>query len=581
MSETLVIFSLGPVQSFIAEARRTRDLWAGSRLLSDVTRAAIGAFQRTGAHVIYPADPTRPSLPNKFVVRMPADRLQEAVGSAQEAAQRALEEIARGVKKYLAGKKVPIDAAWQDIWERQLSHHLEFFWAAAEVGEDYQKAYAIASLAFEAAKRTRAFAQCEEGGPKDSLSGRRSALHTKDVHPRDYWAEVGKSLTPAELRPEGRERLDALGVTKRFGYEGISFPSTSTIAATPFLEKAKGTQELKAYRLFVQAIPLFFKVSDDPDWPYDGDLFFLETFHPNRLQSDYGFTPEDMKKYKDQLEAIRVALEILHQAIGEGPPSYYAILVMDGDSIGKHVASCASAEEHSELSTRLIDFADEAKRIIEVRLGTPVYIGGDDVLALLPLTTALPVASELAETYRCLFLDWALQYPHHSFPFTASAGLSIVHHRYPLGAALRAAREAERIAKGMASKEAIAVTVLRRSGQRTEMRSHWRAFGSNFYRLCSWFESGALSSRFAYEIADGACRLEDPKNPLREKLAGLFRAELKRLLRRHRDEQKPCPPDPEEAADDLTDWALSLPSSFAELANWVLLAHFIAQGGVV
>jgi CRISPR-associated protein Cmr2 len=574
MSEALVIFSLGPVQSFIAEARRTRDLWAGSRLLSDVTRAAIQAFQKEGAQIIYPADPAQESLPNKFVVRIPAEKVQQAAQSAQRMAQRALEDIAEQAKSYLRRKGVPIDMVWEAIWERQLQHHLEFFWAAAMIEGDYQKAYAKASRAFEATKRTRIFAQSEEEGPKDSLSGRRSALHTDGVRPREYWREVGELVEPSELRPEGRERLDALGITKRFGYGGVPLPSTSSVAAASFLKKIRGTDKLQNYRFFIQAIPLFYRVSDDPDWPYDGDLFFRETFSPDRLQDDYRFTPEDLERYALSLEAIRLALEMLYEATRARPSPYYAILVMDGDSMGKHVGSCTSAEEHSELSAQLITFAQKAQDIIKAHQGTPIYTGGDDVLALLPLASAFQAVVKLAETYRQLFSGWTQKYPHHTLPFTASAGISVVHHRYPLGAALQAAREAERRAKGVKDKDALAVAVLRRSGERTEMRSPWRALGSRFERLRAWFSNGALSSRFAYDVADSARRLKGLEEP--------FRAELKRLLRRHRDEQKPNPPDPEEVADDLMDWAQSLPErDFEELANWILLARFVAQGGVI
>lgn len=37
-------FTLGPVQGFIADARRTRDLWAGSFLLSWLTGQAMAAL---------------------------------------------------------------------------------------------------------------------------------------------------------------------------------------------------------------------------------------------------------------------------------------------------------------------------------------------------------------------------------------------------------------------------------------------------------------------------------------------------------------------------------------------------------
>ncbi len=53
MSRHLLLVSVGPVQTFIAQAKRTRDLWLGSRLLSDVSRArraqAIAGHAEIGA----------------------------------------------------------------------------------------------------------------------------------------------------------------------------------------------------------------------------------------------------------------------------------------------------------------------------------------------------------------------------------------------------------------------------------------------------------------------------------------------------------------------------------------------------
>src|SRR5690606_8770249 len=48
-------FTFGPVQEFVAQARRTRDLWAGSWLLSYLAENAIVAAERAGARIILPA----------------------------------------------------------------------------------------------------------------------------------------------------------------------------------------------------------------------------------------------------------------------------------------------------------------------------------------------------------------------------------------------------------------------------------------------------------------------------------------------------------------------------------------------
>ena len=44
--EHLLAIALGPVQEFIATARRTRDLYAGSRLLSEAAARAAKALAR-------------------------------------------------------------------------------------------------------------------------------------------------------------------------------------------------------------------------------------------------------------------------------------------------------------------------------------------------------------------------------------------------------------------------------------------------------------------------------------------------------------------------------------------------------
>jgi CRISPR-associated protein Cmr2 len=559
MPDALLIFSLGPVQGFLAEARRAQDLWAGSRWLSDLARAAIRACVQAGGQVIYPADPKADSLPNKFVVRLPETVMEHAVGEAQRAAQRELERRAELAKQFLQKVGVPTDSRWDELWQRQTAHHLEFFWAAARVNGDYQTAYQQASRAFGAAKRTRTFQQVHEDGRKDSLSGRRSALRTANMDARVYWRAVGKSerVTSAQLKPGGRERLDALGAAKRFGFgdEAERFPSVSSIAVADFLTRAQPF--LKPYCRTLEQIPKFYKVRDDPNWPYDGDLLFMETLAPERLRASYGFEEADLERYAVQLETVRGTLRALYEVVGK-PSPYYAILVMDGDSMGERVAKCVSEQEHRELSRQLVAFAQEAREIVEGHQGRAVYTGGDDILALLPLSQALPAARTLAAAFTKTVPDG-----------TVSVGIALVHHLYPLDAALRAAREAERRAKRVANKNAVCVRTLRRSGESTEVRSHWGDLGTLFEELRRWFAEGALSSGFAYEAAVNLSVLEGEP----------VRSELKRLIRRHRDERKRGSPDPANLADRLAAWAEKLPGGAEELSRWILLARFVAQGG--
>ena len=96
MSETntqnsLLLFQIGPVQDFISAARSTCDLWSGSYLIAYLSAAGIKCItDRFGKDsVIFPslnnqnvflavgqssgavADPGQPSLPNRFLARIP------------------------------------------------------------------------------------------------------------------------------------------------------------------------------------------------------------------------------------------------------------------------------------------------------------------------------------------------------------------------------------------------------------------------------------------------------------------------------------------------------------------------------
>ena len=55
MTAHLLLVMLGPVQEFIAQARRTRDLWFGSHLLSELSRRAARAMVDGGAQLVFPA----------------------------------------------------------------------------------------------------------------------------------------------------------------------------------------------------------------------------------------------------------------------------------------------------------------------------------------------------------------------------------------------------------------------------------------------------------------------------------------------------------------------------------------------
>lgn len=54
MTQYVLTLSIGPVQGFIASARRSRDLWSGSWLLSEMAKAAAKSLFEAGAQMVFP-----------------------------------------------------------------------------------------------------------------------------------------------------------------------------------------------------------------------------------------------------------------------------------------------------------------------------------------------------------------------------------------------------------------------------------------------------------------------------------------------------------------------------------------------
>ncbi|MEA3376565.1 MAG: type III-B CRISPR-associated protein Cas10/Cmr2 [Chloroflexota bacterium] len=568
MSEAILIFSLGPVQGFISEARRVGDLDAGSEVLKRLSSATGQAIRVNGGTLIYPAH-LEDDVPNKLVARVPREQIEDIIIATRKAVKSEWQIYMDKARNSLARHGPPLDQRWNAIWERQTDTFWETYWAAAHLDHDYKSAYGKASRAFDATKRTRVFPQVEEQGLKDSLGGRRSALRTADLRADEYWAQVAASprVTQAQLRPQGRERLDALGAVKRWGELAEKSPSVSHIAAADFLAAAKDhSSALGMYRRTIEDLlgDHCYPVSNDPDWPYDGDLFFPETLTENRLADSYALSDA----HGGYLEAARDALRALHRKVNHPLSSYCAVIVFDGDRIGEMVSKCETEEEHRAFSQRLLDFARQAREFILECSAHPVYVGGDDVLALAPLSKALPLVQTLVERFEKIVEG------------TASAGIAIAHHLHPLDATLSAARAAEQQAKNVEDKASVCMRVLRRSGEQFDVRSRWDDL-NDFEPLVNFFRDGALSSRLPYAVAEWAYAFEQPGDA--------FEAELRRLLGRHHDPKRWTESEAE-WAERLRDWAQDLPQPMGEryessgqteeLARWLVLARFLAQGGI-
>src|SRR5205823_4505548 len=137
MTQYMLMFSLGPVQPFIAQARKTRDLWLGSYLLAKLMEAAV---KDLNGELVYPnrrtVDDERgiPDIPNKFV----------AILQSEEAAYGAVEHCTTEIRKRWekickeVWLKIVAPFATEEtkrIWNRQTNPDslLDIFWVIVPV----------------------------------------------------------------------------------------------------------------------------------------------------------------------------------------------------------------------------------------------------------------------------------------------------------------------------------------------------------------------------------------------------------------------------------------------------------------
>jgi CRISPR-associated protein Cmr2 len=182
---------------------------------------------------------------------------------------------------------------------------------------------------------------------------------------------------------------------------------------------------------------------------------------------------------------------------------------------------------HVALSEALTNFSLYfAPNIVERHQGTLIYAGGDDVLALLPVNTALACARELESTF-CQ--DWAVDGRGRlrllmGSRDSLSAGLAVVHHKDDLRHALQTARGAQKAARE-AGRPALSITVCRRSGADSSAWLGWSQV-EHLERLVAAFAHG-VSDRWTYRLCSLLPTLAGPYLPPQA-----FRAELIRQLRR-------------------------------------------------
>ncbi|MDZ7933941.1 MAG: type III-B CRISPR-associated protein Cas10/Cmr2 [Emticicia sp.] len=128
----LFLFTIGPVQSFIVQARKTRDLYSGSQILSDLIEFAIKKVGKE--NIIFPY-PQSEHIPNRFLAIVEKDKSElEAYGkSIENAVKGNFEEKAINILNDKVGNYTD---DFLDMYLKQINQHLEVYWVFKPITTD-------------------------------------------------------------------------------------------------------------------------------------------------------------------------------------------------------------------------------------------------------------------------------------------------------------------------------------------------------------------------------------------------------------------------------------------------------------
>lgn len=568
--QSLFLVTLGPVQDFIASARRTRDLHFGSWFLSEISRAAayeIGVQQKET--LIFPApenlkslDPKQPfNVANRILASIEQEP-KDLATHVREAVFRRLYEIRDEAYKdinHLPDKKLSNAYA-------QIDDLVELVWVALPLANEqqYHRVRSQLESLLAARKNTHAFVPVKwgEGVPKSSLDGHLESVIPETEYPQsdanaarrqDILEKLYRRYKVAGLG----ERLSGVDLLKRFGKTETDseahFPSTSHIAMLPFLKRMEqidepGTRKLRtAWIDYIKKLDPSIKEQLPTSYPYhpilahyDGSLL-LE----GRLVDVLLIPSTDATNNEKFLQA-RAAQQDFYKALDEQfsrmrlsktrPSPYYALLQADGDSMGNLIDAVAEQEDghqkHRKLSQAISRFAENVRDIVVNKHdGALIYSGGDDVLAFLPLHTVLQCAIALKDQFQAALKGVADQVGRDA-P-TLSVGIAIVHQLESLREVRRLAHDAEYQAKQKSGKNALAITVSKRGGEDYRIVGKWGSIDDRLLELIGYCRKASIPAGMAYELRDLALRLSVPStDPQYDALQHIIRIDTLRILLR-------------------------------------------------
>lgn len=471
-----LLVSLGPVQDFIAAARSTRDLWSGSYLLSYLVANALAevALRLGPDQVIFPNLQNQPlldllmkpvwdtmhtrsgeslwqafqyydrekgvprlltpTLPNRFLLLVPADEAEEIGGWMETILRDKLQEIGQSVAETAAALNRGKQRFRADRFHRQIEAMPEIFWQALPWPKDYRSAKSwLESMPLPADSEASILDSLEKVLAAVAEEHEDSRISTKGV-PHSVAAAWPVLYHMVEWLHSGTKNSRLF--TAWDGASSWRYGTSENKDSLNGKEEAvlMVGEEADAEALRHAMGPGWEQTTFRPNERIGASTLLKRLWHRSYLAKQHPFNPDDGVFAMPDTHGIAKG-SLLEQASPnpseDESAGYYAILALDGDEMGKWISGSKmpfledqlspearewfshKASEvlsstrplnpsfHLQFSEMLANFSLYCVQpIVEAYRGRLIYAGGDDVLAMLPADTAMDCAYALRQAFR-------------------------------------------------------------------------------------------------------------------------------------------------------------------------------------
>jgi len=535
MSKYLFLFTISPVQSFISQARKTHDLWAGSQILSDLMKEAHRFLVNNKCKIIYPQLISPDATATHRLLSIVSDT--NLCGELEKAVKENF------IKK---AKSISIINDNFSACEDQLKDFLQLFWVATKVDEnsyDRSKYKEIENL-LGSVKNVRSFNQLVETGRKCGICGERNVkfyrknteeqknktndeLKAKKLFLNELTIIDNENYKIAEKKHfNSGEGLCAVCTLKRFyNPTNEDFSSTAEIALLESVNRLKKADvALKEYINFRDLIK---------NENYDDQLFYeenhtLEYLRKNNIKISLNDLKNKYSILKDKAKKNKIDFT-----------KYYAVLSFDGDSMGKLMSGdyfnnekIELKEYQIEISKLLSEFATWAYNSLDKNKVKTIYTGGDDFLGFVNLHHLFDVLIQLRENFDNRVNKKISDKFNIPKAITFTAGICIAHYKEPLSLVLGKTKEMEHKAKHIFEedgKNAFGLAVIKGSGEIAE--TFWKNNCIDILQTITFsLKNEEFSNTFIKALNNEFERLLNNEGKINDK--NLIESEIKRLVKR-------------------------------------------------